>query len=1204
MKPWRAVLLMALVIVPEGILVTVIGALLFLGLTEQGLETIVRITTKASAGVVSIGKVHGRLMTDWQVEDLRVETADARVQIRKINGRLRAGALLQGTVRMAALHGEGLDILIKEGSQESSDFVLPDFVAPMAVILDHIEVDEMVIHDDSGWELPRIDHIVAEISARHDQIQIHKAEATAAWASLHFQGNMGMEKQWPLDWHGGVVIRESGLGAGIDPVAADFTITGTASDPVASMEMQTPLPATVHCSVTDLFNATRWQLETSPAQIKLGELFADWPPLEIRNTTLKITGDLEGYQATMRTAELVWEGVLPNMPPPASDTAAPHISVDAEFSGDSNGLKLSALTLQLPDQGRVVVQGGVNWQEMIAWDLSLTGSDMAVHPFFPDWQGRINATIRHQGQFGEDAFSADTELVSLSGEWFGVPLTGGGSVRIHKKGLSSAASLLEVQALELLVQSGASRLQISGEAGSVLDMRMQLESDDLGALWPQAGGDISVQAQAQGDRNEPRISFELAGHDLVYRENRVQSLQGEGSGILSRQGALNLRLVGEGGQLGPMAFSSLRVEAGGTMASHQMQVALQGKSGDLEMEVVGGSDEKMSSWQGAVRQLSFQTVSFGNWQLQEEASVAFAQGKAALTASCLRHDGVSVCADGEWQSEEKKWQVNASLDSFNAGLLSQWRLLFQPVTGVINSSLHLEGKGGRVVSGSWDMGAPELRFSFLDEDGKQQYLQWTKNQVHLEIADSRLVGVAQAHFHKGGALDASWTLGHVGELSAPWQELPLQGEIGLDIKDLETVALLLDPAGIVKPNGALQGRFVLSGPAGDPQINGELRQLDGALAFPAAGIAVEDLRLQLIRKGEEQGTRLLVKAASGPGNLSFTGVVEKKKGTWQMDGSFTGHDFVVADRPDLVMHIDPDVHLQARDGVVQIGGKVLVPKAFVAINTVDEAITPSRDVRIMDASAEAKKTGLPLRGSVLVELGDEVRIDSFGLQGQVRGKVTLTDLSTWPLLGKGELLLQKGVYSIKERALEISRGRFFLLGGPLVNPGIDVLAQKKVKNKVVGVLVSGTVNDMDLKLFSDPPLPESQILTELLAGQSSGKKKNPDADGSSSPEEARPVRKVAGNIFTELEEQFAFNNIYMEQGSRYANSTRGSAQTSDISVMIGRELFTDLFISYGYDPFRAAGIFKARYDLWKGFSVETEVGAEQTGADLLWSVEK
>ncbi len=87
---------------------------------------------------------------------------------------------------------------------------------------------------------------------------------------------------------------------------------------------------------------------------------------------------------------------------------------------------------------------------------------------------------------------------------------------------------------------------------------------------------------------------------------------------------------------------------------------------------------------------------------------------------------------------------------------------------------------------------------------------------------------------------------------------------------------------------------------------------------------------------------------------------------------------------------------------------------------------------------------------------------------------------------------------------------------------------------------------------------------------------------------------ILGDIFSGIEDQFLLDNIYMESGE----------DASDVSVMIGKELIKDLYISYGYDPFKASGIFKARYDLWKRFSVETEIGAEQTGADLLWSIEK
>jgi len=126
---------------------------------------------------------------------------------------------------------------------------------------------------------------------------------------------------------------------------------------------------------------------------------------------------------------------------------------------------------------------------------------------------------------------------------------------------------------------------------------------------------------------------------------------------------------------------------------------------------------------------------------------------------------------------------------------------------------------------------------------------------------------------------------------------------------------------------------------------------------------------------------------------------------------------------------------------------------------------------------------------------------------------------------------------------------------------------------------------------------ESDILTELLAGRSySG---TSHQVGSMVGAVATGIGLEQGgafveNILSSLQDQFALNDIYVESG----------ANSSDVSLMIGKELSKDLYISYGYDPFTSAGMFKARYDLWKGLSVETEVGADKSGADLLWSIEK
>jgi translocation and assembly module TamB len=195
------------------------------------------------------------------------------------------------------------------------------------------------------------------------------------------------------------------------------------------------------------------------------------------------------------------------------------------------------------------------------------------------------------------------------------------------------------------------------------------------------------------------------------------------------------------------------------------------------------------------------------------------------------------------------------------------------------------------------------------------------------------------------------------------------------------------------------------------------------------------------------------------------------------------------------------------------------------------------------------------------------------------------------------LTVHDGIYVLRDRALDITRGNFSFLGGSLDNPGIHMLAQRKSNQKTVGVQVSGTLDDMEVKLFSDPPMAEGEILTALLSGRSySGSKHQVSTTVKEATDGVGFKRggDFLGNLIAGLEGQFPLDDIYVESG----------AGASDVSLIVGKELFEDLYISYGYDPFKAAGIFKARYDLWRRFSVETEVGAEQTGADLLWSIEK
>jgi translocation and assembly module TamB len=1188
MKRWRLVFSLLGLLMLAGIL----GGLAFLGLTERGLRQVVMIAVNTSKGVLTIEDVRGRLFATWQIEGLRVAMPTFELNCKKIVARWQPLALLRGEVRIATFQGEGVDVKIKEEGMDDTPFVLPDLLLPFGLVFGAFEVRDLFIHGISGVEVPRFEQVRLELTAQRDRVHLQKMEARIAGASARIQGSIGLNNKWSLDLRGDW----QGENEAIGPVTADFVIQGTLMEIVSQIDMKTPVRTRVNLLCSDLFGDVNWQADTTLPQGRLSEINPDWPEIAFTTFAIKASGINDTYQGTTRL-EGAWaeSESHPASPPP--------VRIETEFTGDFAGLSVSArgqITGEgRPEAGVLTLQGTVGWQDGWQWQLELTGENVNPEPFFSDWPGLIDAKITTHGRLQGDELSGEARLVSLDGSLRGYPLAGAGSVSMDGG---------EVQVQDLLLRSGESEVAVTGTVGDTLALQIRFDSANLGNLWPEAGGVAHLAGEVQGNREAPEFFFKLEGGNISYQEKVVQTLTGSGQGALALQGEAEARFEAKGVQIGSDAsFASLAVEVGGTLAHHQLQAKLTGMSsgaGDADIVVAGGLEAR--SWQGEVRTLLLRLDPYGDWRLPSPAPIRIDGDEGSLSSLCLEQGEARMCVDGGWQSsagsgDGGQWRLNAELQSLPCERLYQWHLLSHPIAGILAASVQTTGIGKRLIAGAARVSAPELHVTVYDEDGREQSLRWTETLLNLELVDSHLVSMAKTRFQDGSVLDATITIDQFGDLDSNWEVLPMQGEIGLDIKDFASVAALTGYA--VKPTGSMKGSFVVSGQMGNPRLNGELRQITGNIFIPATGISLEDSLLSVLVKGEEERMHLTLDTASGPGKIRIVGdVMREEQGGWQVDATVTGQEFEVAHLPDYEILIDPDLRLVSRDGVMAVSGKVLIPKAFVAVTELDSSVSASRDVVLLDGEADGGKTDLPITSMVSVEMGPDVRVDAFGLKGYVQGSVMVSDAPGLPMTGKGELTVHDGIFVVNDRALDISRGRFFFLGGPLDNPGIDVLAQNKNKNKTVGVVASGTVNEMDLKLFSDPPMAESAILTELLAGRSysgTNHRVSNTVGGVVSTVGLKKGGVFLENILSGLEDQFLLGGIYMESGANTSNEN-----SSDVSVMIGRELFKDLYISYGYDPFNAAGIFKARYDLGKGFSVETEVGADQTGADLLWSIEK
>jgi translocation and assembly module TamB len=217
-----------------------------------------------------------------------------------------------------------------------------------------------------------------------------------------------------------------------------------------------------------------------------------------------------------------------------------------------------------------------------------------------------------------------------------------------------------------------------------------------------------------------------------------------------------------------------------------------------------------------------------------------------------------------------------------------------------------------------------------------------------------------------------------------------------------------------------------------------------------------------------------------------------------------------------------------------------------------------------------------------------VSLDTSGLTARIEGSVTVRSGSDEITRGSGELLIQEGKYVAYGRKLDIQRGRLIYSGGPIGNPGIDIRAEKEYPEVVAGVNVRGTLLQPRLTFFSEPSLPQSQVVSLILAGGSLETAQNNRAGGAGTELAAQGGAILA----QQLGSRVGIEDVGLEQN--LANET---------SLVLGKYLSPRLYVSYGVSLTESLNTLKLRYSLNDRWTVKTEVG-EDRGADLVYTIEK
>lgn len=1155
------------ILIPPFFLGIVLVSLL---VTEPGFRFLVNLADSLSGDVFSVEGVEGRLLSAWRLENIKItfersEKNKVTVEIDELACSWRAAQLFKGTLHGEYIRAQGVRVWLRAGKKEKNiqkekiDYQLPEISLPIRLVMDEFSIHGLSVFALNGSLEPfRINELMVKAEINGDRLKIKRLKLDSPGFGGELSAGIEFRDNWPLTLDGGWSVVTSGPGK----LNGRINLRGDLEKLIFTVQPKAPFVAEINGGIRGvLTDQLHWQLAASSEEVVLNDLGLELP-LKFSLKTSEFSGSLQTYEGFL-SVELGY-----------SDK--PPVRVETGFTGNLSEVDISFLNLMV-DESILNVAGRINWREGVSWQATLKGEQLCPELFFSGWPGDIELNLNSKGKWDGVDLGAVLHIEHLAGELRGFPLTGTGNLEL-------AGGELKID--NLFLESGTTSLQVDGRAGRNLALAFQAASDNLAGLLPKSRGSFMAAGKLEGSRDAPRLTFDLNGTELSFKEYSIDNIEVEIKLDIGGETGIKADIKGSGISGAGKYIEQILVNLTGNQGEHALILAAVADLGRLDLSFVGGLRDEQ--WLGKLDTLKISSEQFGRWQTGQPAVLEVGRKQAGLGDFLLRHEQMSFSLAGGW-GKEKGWYLKSELEDFSLQMLDEWGFSMPNLDGIITAGLTAKGQGAVPKEARLVVSLPDLILTGKEEDGKVKKWIWPENNIGVSINRDEAEITILSRFEDGSKGNLGVVVKNIDFLNLHPQKIFLSGGMETVISDLSFLAPLSNY--LVTGTGGFAGDIRLSGTVATPIFNGDFSLVEGEIIVPALNNSVDELEITLSGDGKNNIVEVLV--VSEGGRITMAGEINNIHGDqWLADIGISGENFKVVNLDGYQAKISPDIRLlyNNKDGI-SLDGTVTVPKAYIAPTELQRgAVAGSADMVVIDYEGqEERKQNLPLSFDLAVIIGESVLIDAFGLQGRLAGSLKIVGNPAKAATAFGNLQLHDGTFIFSDAELEISRGLIFYQGGAVTNPGLDIRAERKVAGKEVGVLITGTASHMEFDLFSNPPMDDSSILAYMVTG-----KKMPagggGGEGAMLKAAAASLGKwTGGKITDELEGVTGLDIDLAGSGS------------DGLALVVGKELIDGLYVSYGKNLTDSLGTFKARYDLNWGFSLETVSSAEETGTDLFWS---
>lgn len=1219
-----------------------LGALYYAAYTEEGLALIVsRLPQRMANADITVKGARGTLARGLHVDLVEIEHDRVHMRFENIDGRIQLAPLILQMVRAKDLKVRNVVVEVRRRTKPIPRYEPRFLPRGLKIRADTINIETAALIIPSGRRY-NLSQLNAAGVASHKTIRFFKTEGT--WESWHFDAGGKLRAADPMQIEGDArlnwrmqgqppwVIAATmkgdldvlGLTAQFtSPVRADFT--GQALDlasrwhwegksRIHDLDVRTWGGSAVLGRITGELdvkgdaNGFSGQGPLTPAGLRAGifdtifegsyaerTVTADRIDITHRSSKANATGkgtigivpngpqlQLEGHWKSFRWP-LVGKAASVN-------SAQGHYVLSGVWPYDlrSEGvLKSANLKEPLPfemmgqlDKGRLIISdalvkafdgetnlsGQVTWGDRETWSAS--GNAMGMNPerLRPDLPGKLNFSFEASGiGFGADK-DFTVRVARIGGQLRNLTASGEGTISRRQK------ETWEFQNIK--VELGRTQLALNGSVNGQFDLRFALETQDLGLISADSRGQLRAQGILRGTLAEPIVNATAKGSTLRHKGVTLSSFDAVVDFDPRRVEKSTVDVQARDVAYGERKIDQLHFVLDGTAMDHALRLNLTAPGLKVQSGARGAYVKGI--WRGQLNRLDVNGSESLHLELETPIDVLLSPEAMSAGRFCLKGSPARLCADGEWSPE--KWAANMlasdmPMATFTAGLTPG-----VDYKGILDIRAQAFGTRSEALQGNLRMELRDAQLSHRLASGRIETVTLGSGTVTANATTESITGRLSLDAGEVGTIKGQIVAARTSEL---WKEMPLDGELHAHTAELDFLSLYIPQ--IDRAAGRMAMDLNLSGWAGEPLVNGVVQLSEGELDLYQINLALRGVAVEA--RFTDNGLDFSGSTKVGEGQAQAKGHLSWRNSKPYGRVNLFGQNLRLVNIPEAQIDASPDLDFRIDGQRIAVSGTVNVPRAKIAPADLTNAVRTSSDEIIVGELATPYERS-EVVSNITLTLGQHVDIDTTGLKGRLTGSITVRSGYEEITRASGELNVEDGEYTAYGRRLDIERGRLIFTGGPVGNPGIDIRAQKRFEEVVAGVNVRGTLLLPRMTFFSEPSLPQSQIVQLILAGGTV---------------RSAQTKNVAGD------ELLAQGGAILAQqiGSRVGIEDVGieSSLTNETSIVLGKYLSPKLYVSYGISLTESLNTLKLRYTLGDRWTIKTEFG-EEGGADLVYTIDK